>query len=109
MSNVDTVVDRLRLKAIADCWRNEFSATRVLLFGSAARDEATEHSDINLLVIAPTKEKFYERMGSALAVVRDMSIGLPLSLLVLTPDELSARLALGDQFIQEIIETGVEL
>lgn len=109
MANNATVIDLPRLKAMADCWRNKFSATRVLLFGSAARDDATEHSDIDLLIITPTKEKFYERMGSALAVVRDMSIGLPLSLLVLTPDELSARLIHGDQFIQEIIETGVEL
>lgn len=109
MTNIATVVDRPRLKSIANCWRNKFSATRVLLFGSAARAEVTEHSDIDLLVIAPTGEKFYERMGSALAVVREESIGLPLAPIVLTPDELSARLARGDQFIQEIVETGVEL
>ncbi len=109
MSNVDTVIDLPRLKTIADCWRNQYGATRVLLFGSSARNEATEHSDIDLLVIAPTKEKFYERMGSALAVVREVSRGLPLSPIILTPDELSARLARGDQFIQEIIETGMEL
>ena len=71
MANNATVIDLPRLKTIADCWRNKFSATRVLLFGSASRNEATEHSDIDLLVIAPTKEKFYERMGSALAVVRE--------------------------------------
>jgi predicted nucleotidyltransferase len=69
----------------------------------------TEHSDIDLLVVARTTERFYERIGSALAVVRDISLGLPLAPIVLTPDELSARLARGDQFIREIVETGVEL
>jgi len=28
---------------------------------------------------------------------------------VLTPEELAVRLARGDQFIQEIVETGVDL
>jgi len=48
-------------------------------------------------------------MGSALAVVRDISRGLSLAPIVVTPEELSARLARDDQFIQEIVETGVEL
>jgi hypothetical protein len=48
-------------------------------------------------------------MGSALAVVRDISLGLPLAPIVVTPEELAARLVRGDQFIQEIMETGVEL
>jgi len=109
MTNNATVIDLPRLKTIADCWRNTFSVTRVLLFGSAAWNDATGHSDIDLLVIAPTKEKFYERMRSALAVVREVGQGLPLAPIILTPDELSARLAHGDQFIQEITETGVEL
>jgi len=48
-------------------------------------------------------------MGSALAVVRDISRGLSLAPIVVTPEELSARLARDDQFIQEIVETGVDL
>ena len=74
-----------------------------------ARGTTTQHSDIDLLVVAPTTERFYERMGSALAVVRDISRGLPLAPIVVTPEELSARLARGDQFMQEIVETGMEL
>ena len=77
--------------------------------GSVARGTSTEHSDIDLLVVAPTTERFYERMGSVLAVVRDISLGLPLAPIVLTPEELAVRLARGDQFIQEILEIGVEL
>lgn len=103
------VVARATLKAIADRLRERYGAERVLVFGSVARGESTAHSDIDLLVIGPTKERFFERMGSALAVVRDISRGLPLAPIVLTPEELSARLARGDQFIQEIVETGVEL
>jgi predicted nucleotidyltransferase len=103
------VVTQAALKAIADRLRDRYGAERVLVYGSVARGTATEHSDIDLLVVAPTTERFYERMGSALAVVRDISRGLPLAPIVVTPEELSFRLARGDQFIQEIVETGVEL
>ncbi|WHZ25385.1 MAG: hypothetical protein OJF51_000180 [Nitrospira sp.] len=104
-----SVATQEALKAIADRLRDRYRAERVLVYGSVARGTATEHSDIDLLVVAPTTERFYERMGSALAVVRDISRGLPLAPIVVTPEELSARLARGDQFLQEIVETGVEL
>ncbi len=103
------MVARATLKAIADRLRERYGAERVLVFGSTARGTVTAHSDIDLLVVAPTKERFYERMGSVLAVVRDLSHGLPLAPIVLTPEELSARLARGDQFVQEIVETGVDV
>jgi uncharacterized protein len=103
------VVSQTALKAIADRLRDRYGAEQVLVYGSVARGTPTEHSDIDLLVVAPTTERFYERIGSALAVVRDISVGLPLAPIIVTREELSARLARGDQFIQEIIETGVEL
>ena len=53
-----TTVSRNRLKTIADRLRQDYSAVRVILFGSAARGEATEHSDIDLLIIAETSGRF---------------------------------------------------
>ena len=103
------VVTQAALKSIADRLRDRYGAERVLVYGSVARGTSTEHSDIDLLVVAPTMERFYERMGSALAVVRDISLGLPLAPIVLTPEELASRLVRGDQFIQEIVQTGVDL
>ncbi len=109
MADVSQVVDSVRLKAIANRLRDRYGAQRVILFGSAARNEVTEHSDIDLLVIAVTKERFYERMASVLATVRDLSLGMPLSPLVLTPEELADRLGRGDQFVHEIVHDGVAL
>lgn len=110
MARVESmVVDQGRLKAIADLLRKKYGAQRVILFGSAARGEATEHSDIDLLVIAPTTEKFYKRMGVVHQTVRELSWGLPLAPIVLTPEELKTRLERGDQFIEEVITTGVDL
>lgn len=102
-------VDRSRLKTIADRLRRDYGAERIVLFGSAARDMITEHSDIDLLVIAETGERFYERIASVLRTVRDLSYGMPLAPLVLTAKELQARLDRGDQFIAEVIGTGIDL
>ena len=106
---VTTTVDRNRLKTIADRLRRDYGAGRIILFGSAARDVVTEHSDIDLLVIAETSERFYGRVASVLRTVRELSYGLPLAPIVLTAKELQARLDRGDQFIAEVIGTGVEL
>ncbi|MGE3485262.1 MAG: nucleotidyltransferase domain-containing protein, partial [Nitrospira sp.] len=85
---VSATVDRERLKTIADRLRHEYGAVRVILFGSVAHNTATEHSDIDLLVIADTGERFYERSASVLRVVRELSYGLPLAPIVLSPQEL---------------------
>lgn len=103
------MVTQAALKGIADRLRDCYGAERVLAYGSVARGTLTAHSDIDLLVVAPTTERFYERIGSALAAIRDISHGIPLAPIVLTPEELSTRLARRDQFIQEIVETGVDL
>jgi predicted nucleotidyltransferase len=109
MGNTPGRTAQATLKALADRLREQYGAERVLVYGSVARREQTEHSDIDLLIIAPTKERFYERMGSVLAIVRDLGRGMPLAPIVLTPEELATRLARGDQFVEEMVQGGVEL
>ena len=45
----------------------------------------------------------------ARAAIRDLSFGLPVSPLVLTPDELRRRVELGDPFILEILDLGIDV
>lgn len=97
-----------RLKAVARRLKEGYGAERVLLFGSAARGTDTIDSDIDLLVISRTIEKFHQRIASVLRLSRDLSRGMPLAPIVLTPDELEARVNRGDQFIQEILATGID-
>ena len=96
-----------RIKAIADRLRDVYRAQRVILFGSSARGGASPDSDTDLLVIAPTQERFFERSATVLGLVRDLYSGLALSPIVLTPDELRQRLDRGDPFVKEIVEEGV--
>jgi predicted nucleotidyltransferase len=98
-----------QLKKISERLKKEYHAEKVILFGSYATGEATEDSDVDLLVIAPTNERLVERMATVLEIVHDLYNGLPLSPIVLTSEEIEKRLKLGDQFVQEILEKGIEL
>jgi len=82
--------------------KKEYHAERVILFGSYATDEATKDSDVDLLVIAPTKERFFERMATVLELVRDLYNGLALSPIVLRPEEMVKRLKIRDHFVRGI-------
>ena len=101
--------DPILLARIADRLRERLGATRVIVYGSVARGQETIHSDIDLLVVAPTSDKAYLRMATARASIRDLSFGVPISPLVLTPQEVALRLERGDAFLQEILDEGVDL
>jgi predicted nucleotidyltransferase len=98
-----------RLRRIGKKIKQEYPAERVILFGSHAKGMATKDSDVDLLVVAPTKERFFDRMASVRRLIRDLRDGLPVSPIVLTPEEMEKRRQAGDPFVQEILETGVSL
>jgi predicted nucleotidyltransferase len=101
--------DSTLLLRIADRLRDRLHATRVIVYGSVARGEATIHSDIDLLVVAPSDDRTFNRLVDAHTAIGDLSFGIPISPLVLTPDEVAARQVQGDAFIREILDTGIEL
>lgn len=81
----------------------EMRPERVILFGSAARGEAGEASDIDLTVIAETELSFFDRIGRVLRLYRgDREINV----LVYTPDEWQRMLAEGRRFIKRIADEG---
>src|SRR6266498_4931718 len=82
---------RERLAAISRRLKEQYGAEKVILFGSYARGEATEDSDVDLLVIAPTNERLFQRMATALRLVRDLYRGIPISPIVLKPEEIEER------------------
>src|SRR5438105_12738208 len=101
--------DDPRLAAIAARLKERYGAERVILFGSVARGEATPDSDVDLLVVAPTRQPFLNRLARVRELVRDLNLSADLSPIVLTSDELRAHVEMGDQFIAEILRTGREL
>jgi predicted nucleotidyltransferase len=98
-----------RLRKISDRLKKESHAEKVILYGSYATGEATEDSDIDLFIIAPTNERFFERMATVRGLIRELRNGLPVSPIVLTPEEVEKRRRKGDQFVQQILEEGIIL
>lgn len=87
----------------------EYAPQRVILFGSYAYGDPRSDSDIDLLIIKETSERFLDRWVTVRRILSDPHRRVALETLVLTPEELSKRLAIGDHFILEILEKGKTL
>lgn len=76
----------------------------VYLFGSAARDEADELSDLDVVVIKRTSAPFFDRLHEVAGLL-PMSLGA-VDLLVYTPEEFAAMQREGNAFTEMIVEEG---
>jgi predicted nucleotidyltransferase len=85
---------------------NEYSPRKLVLFGSYAYGHPGQDSDIDLLIIKETSERFIDRWVTVQRILTGLHPSVPVETLVLTPQEIQARLAIGDQFIKEILEKG---
>jgi hypothetical protein len=63
-------------------------------------------SDIDLLIVKKTQERFLDRVDTVRRTVTGLHPRIPLEPIVMTPDEIAERLSKGDQFVAEIIERG---
>jgi predicted nucleotidyltransferase len=84
----------------------EYAPQKVFLFGSHAYGEPGPDSDIDLLIIKETTERFIDRWVTVQRILTGTHRSLPVETLVLTPQEVENRLAVGDQFIEEVFEKG---
>lgn len=94
------------IQHIVDKLLAEYAPQKVILFGSYAYGNPRPDSDIDLLVVKETSERFIERWVTVRRILSDPERTLPLETIVLTPEEVSRRLAIGDQFLAEIMEKG---
>lgn len=83
-----------------------YAPQKVILFGSYARGTPRPGSDIDLLIVKETSERFIDRWVTVRRLLSDPQRLIPLETIVLTPQELAHRLEVGDQFIAEILEEG---
>jgi len=96
-------------KVIADMTKKivaSYQPEKIILFGSYAYGQPTKESDLDLLIIKDTHERPIDRRVRVRRIVADPGRRIPFSPLVLTPQELSYRLAIGDPFYEEIVSRG---
>jgi predicted nucleotidyltransferase len=94
------------IKDIVKKLRENYAPEKIILFGSYAYGNPRPDSDIDLLIVKDTNERFIDRWVAVRRILSDPKRLVGLDTLVVTPGELSQRLAAGDQVIEEIVEKG---
>ncbi|MBI5119087.1 nucleotidyltransferase domain-containing protein [Candidatus Poribacteria bacterium] len=84
----------------------EYRPKKIILFGSYAYGQPSEDSDIDLFIVKNTNQKPIERWTEIKRLLRDLSRTVPVAPLVYTEQELEARRAIKDFFVEEILEKG---
>jgi predicted nucleotidyltransferase len=83
-----------------------YQPKKVILFGSYAYGQPSEDSDIDLFIVKNTDKKPIDRWTEIKRLLRDLTRTVPVSPLVYTEQELEARKAIKDFFVEEILEKG---
>ena len=92
------------MRQIVEALRREYDPERVILFGSHARGDAGEDSDLDLFIIKDSDKREIERIREVSRLLRPRLV--PLDILVKTPGEVEERLAQGDTFMSEVLAEG---
>lgn len=98
-----TTIDMKKITELTERIAREFHPERIILFGSYAYGNPTRDSDVDILVVLPFEGKAARK---AIEIRNRINAGLPLDLLVRTPEHLSERLSQDDWFMREIVENG---
>ncbi|KYK35734.1 MAG: hypothetical protein AYK19_10205 [Theionarchaea archaeon DG-70-1] len=77
---------------------------KIILFGSFARKDFNEGSDIDLIVICDWKEDFLDRIGVLLEL---NEVNLPIEPIGYTRDEIEMMVKDRNPFILELLKDGV--
>ncbi|MDD3647467.1 MAG: nucleotidyltransferase domain-containing protein [Candidatus Dojkabacteria bacterium] len=87
--------------------RKAFDPEKIILFGSFARGEFNEDRTLDIMIIARTNERFFDRIKKALLVCRG---GNPaIEPIVYTPEEFDLLLSQGEGFLEDALEEGLVL
>ena len=100
------MVAESEVREFVDRLAEEFSPQRVILFGSHARGNPADDSDVDLLVIMDTGKRPVQQ---ALEIRLRLDCSFPLDLLVKTPQEVQRRIDLHDLFLTSILAQGKTL
>jgi predicted nucleotidyltransferase len=91
------------IRAVVQQIVEKFQPKKIILFGSYAYGKPRPESDVDLLVVMDTSLRNVEQ---AIQIAHAIDYHFGLDLLVRRPEQITERLALGDFFMQEVIEKG---
>lgn len=89
------------IKDFAKDLKKKFAIKAIYLYGSFAKGEIHEGSDIDLVIVGDFKERFPYRIGKILELTH-----LPIEPLVYTKEEFQKMVDDENPFIKEVLKTG---
>lgn len=100
-AEIEAILAEIVRRLVAD-----YAPEKIILFGSYAYGTPHADSDLDVLVIKETPQRFLDRLTEVMRLTRGTHPRIPLEPLVYTPAEIEERLRIGDQFVAEILERG---
>jgi len=97
------------ISKVTEKLREYYDPKEIILFGSYARGNPEKGSDLDLLIIKDTDEKFRQRSLNVRRILVEENGLIGLDILVYTPDEIAKRIEIGDSFLSKILKEGVIL
>ncbi|MDO8505580.1 MAG: nucleotidyltransferase domain-containing protein [bacterium] len=97
---------KLAQNSIVNILADQYTAEKIILFGSRARGDAGKDSDFDLVVIKKTKEPFLRRMREVAKILSDARITQSADVLVYTPEEFAALSKRWNPFFHRILKEG---
>ncbi len=91
------------IQRYCDAIAREFRPQRIVIFGSYAYGAPCPDSDVDVMVVMPTKKR---GARPSLDIRRRISAGFPVDILVRAPEDVAHRLRRGDSFIIEVMTRG---
>lgn len=92
------------LQKIVSQVKDGYNPEKIILFGSYAWGKPTKYSDVDLLVIKNTKERFIRRLERIAYIIKS---NLGTDIIVYTPHEIEEIMKdPGDFFVHKIIQKG---
>jgi predicted nucleotidyltransferase len=98
------MIDTRDIKRVATHLGIAANAEQVILFGSYARGEAGEHSDVDLMIIAESDLPRFKRSRELYKLFRPYPFGM--DLLVYTPQEVEKGKQSSASFVSTVLQEG---
>lgn len=92
-----------KLSRAIECMK-KYEPEKIILFGSYAREEIDEYSDMDFVVIKKTDKRFLERMIEV-AKLLDSDLG-QVDVFVYTPEEFEDMVKSENPFMKEVFKDG---
>ena len=98
------MIDQNNIIQVAKHLGDASNAERIILFGSYARGDAAEDSDVDLLIIADSTLPRFKRSRELYKMIRPYPFGM--DLLVYTPQEISKGKESPVSFVSTVLQEG---